>query len=69
MPVEQGVHKVTGELADFLGLVDAIAVGRPADVVVFDLDELDPGPCGAWPTSPPAPIASPRAPSDCGTSW
>ena len=46
MPVEQGVHKVTGELADFLGLADrgAIAEGRPADIVVFDLDELDPGP-------------------------
>ncbi len=46
MPIEQGVRKVTGELADFLGLVDrgTIAVGRPADVVVFDLDALDPGP-------------------------
>jgi N-acyl-D-aspartate/D-glutamate deacylase len=46
MPLEQGVRKVTGELADFLGLGDRgyIDVGRPADIVVFDLDRLDPGP-------------------------
>src|SRR5664279_3809382 len=46
MPIEQGVRKVTGELSDFLGLADrgTIAVGRPADVVVLDLDALDPGP-------------------------
>ncbi len=46
MPLERGVRKVTGELADFLGLADRgyLQVGRPADVVVFDLDELDPGP-------------------------
>jgi N-acyl-D-aspartate/D-glutamate deacylase len=46
MSVELGVRKLTGELADFLGLPGRgyLGVGRPADVVVFDLDELDPGP-------------------------
>jgi N-acyl-D-aspartate/D-glutamate deacylase len=46
MPIEAGIRKVTGEPADFLGLPDRgyLAVGRPADVVVLDLDTLDPGP-------------------------
>jgi N-acyl-D-aspartate/D-glutamate deacylase len=46
MSVEQGVRKVTGELAEFLGLPDrgTIAVGNPADLVVLDLEALDPGP-------------------------
>jgi N-acyl-D-aspartate/D-glutamate deacylase len=46
MPLEQGVRKVTGELADFVGLGGRgyIGVGLPADIVVFDLDDLDPGP-------------------------
>jgi N-acyl-D-aspartate/D-glutamate deacylase len=46
VPVELGVRKLTGELADFLGLPDRgyLREGGAADVVVFDLDELDPGP-------------------------
>jgi N-acyl-D-aspartate/D-glutamate deacylase len=46
MPIEQGVRKVSGELAEFLGLADrgTLEAGRAADVVVFDLDALDPGP-------------------------
>jgi N-acyl-D-aspartate/D-glutamate deacylase len=46
MPIEQGVRKVSGELADFLGLADrgTLEVGRAADVVVLDLADLDPGP-------------------------
>jgi N-acyl-D-amino-acid deacylase len=46
MPIEQGVRKVSAELADFIGLTDRgyLKVGQAADVVVFDLDDLDPGP-------------------------
>jgi N-acyl-D-aspartate/D-glutamate deacylase len=46
VPVEVGVRKLTGELADFLGLTDRgyLREGNAADVVVFDLDALDPGP-------------------------
>jgi N-acyl-D-amino-acid deacylase len=46
MPIEQGVRKVSGELADFIGLTDRgyVKVGQAADLVVFDLDDLDPGP-------------------------
>ncbi len=45
MPLEQGVRKVTGELADVIGLDRGyLAVDRPADVVVVDFDRLDPGP-------------------------
>ena len=45
MPVEQGVRKLTGEFADVLGLDRGyLAVGRPADVVVVDFEQLDPGP-------------------------
>ncbi len=46
MPLEKGVRKVTGELADLLGLTDRgrLLPGQAADVVVFDLDTLDPGP-------------------------
>jgi N-acyl-D-amino-acid deacylase len=46
MPIEQGVRKVTGELADFIGVTDRgyLAVGQAADIVVFDLEALDPGP-------------------------
>jgi N-acyl-D-aspartate/D-glutamate deacylase len=45
MPVEEGVRKVTGELADVLGLDRGyLAVDRPADVVVVDFEHLDPGP-------------------------
>ena len=46
MPIEQGIRKVSGELADFVGVSDRgyVNVGQAADLVVFDLDELDPGP-------------------------
>jgi N-acyl-D-aspartate/D-glutamate deacylase len=46
VPVEVGVRKLTGELADFLGLTGRgyLREGNAADVVVFDLDALDPGP-------------------------
>ena len=44
MPIEQGVRKVTGELADLLGLERGTSVGRPADVVVIDYEALEPGP-------------------------
>ena len=43
--MEEGVRKVTGELADVLGLDRGyLAVDRPADVVVVDFERLDPGP-------------------------
>jgi N-acyl-D-amino-acid deacylase len=40
------VHKLTAELADLYGLRDRgrIASGAAADIVVFDLEEIDPGP-------------------------
>jgi N-acyl-D-aspartate/D-glutamate deacylase len=45
MPLEQGVRKLTGELADVVGLDRGrLTVGRPADVNVVDYDTLDPGP-------------------------
>ncbi len=45
MPVEAGIRKLTGELADVL-LVDRgyLRVGAPADVVVLDFEKLSPGP-------------------------
>lgn len=46
MSIEQGVHKVTGEIARVAGLADrgVLREGAPADVVVLDWDRLDPGP-------------------------
>jgi len=46
MPLEQGIRKLTSELADFFGLPDRgiVRPGAHADVVVFDIDRLDPGP-------------------------
>ena len=45
MPVERGIHKLTGELAKVLRLDrGTLAVGAPADVLVLDWDRLDPGP-------------------------
>lgn len=46
MPFETGIRRLTGELADLVGVRDRgyIAVGSHADVVVMDLDQLDPGP-------------------------
>ena len=45
MPVERGIRKLTGELADVMGLDRGyLRVGRPADIVVLDYERLDPGP-------------------------
>ncbi len=45
MSVERGIRKLTGELADVIGLDRGYArVGAPADLVVLDLDRLSPGP-------------------------
>ena len=44
--LEEAVHKLTAELADLYGMADRgrLAVGAAADIVVFDLADLDPGP-------------------------
>ncbi len=44
--LEEAVHKLTAELADLYGMADRgrLAVGAAADIVVFDLAGLDPGP-------------------------
>lgn len=44
--LERAIQKLTSELADLYGIVDRgrIAVGAAADLVVFDLETLDPGP-------------------------
>jgi N-acyl-D-amino-acid deacylase len=45
LPLETGVRKLTGELADVLGLDRGyLRAGYPADVAVLDLDALSPGP-------------------------
>ena len=45
MPIERGVRKLTGELADVIGIDRGyLRVGAPADVVVLDLERLSPGP-------------------------
>ena len=46
MPIEAGVRRVTGELADLLGLAERgrLVPGAAADVVVVDWAALDPGP-------------------------
>ena len=46
MPLEQGIRKLTSEPAQFFGLTDrgTLRHGSHADVVVFDIDRLDPGP-------------------------
>ncbi len=42
MSVERAVHRLTGEIADWLGIdAGAIAIGRRADVVVLDPTGLD----------------------------
>jgi N-acyl-D-aspartate/D-glutamate deacylase len=44
MPLEEGVRKLSSELADVLQIDRGrIQVGTPADVLVIDLAELDPG--------------------------
>jgi N-acyl-D-aspartate/D-glutamate deacylase len=45
MPVEQGIRKLTGEIADVLGLDRGyLHAGAPADVLVLDWEALSPGP-------------------------
>lgn len=45
LPVETAVRKLTGELADLLGLDRGyLRVGAPADVTVFDPEKVGPGP-------------------------
>jgi N-acyl-D-amino-acid deacylase len=45
MPLEHGVRKLTGEIAEHLELDRGVlAVGAPADVVVIDYECLSPGP-------------------------
>jgi N-acyl-D-aspartate/D-glutamate deacylase len=45
MPIERGVRKLTGEIADVIGVDRGyIRVGSPADIVVIDLDNLSTGP-------------------------
>ncbi len=45
MAVEQGIRKLTGEIADVLELDRGyLRVGAPADVVVLDYEALSPGP-------------------------
>jgi N-acyl-D-aspartate/D-glutamate deacylase len=44
--LERAIQKLTSELADLYGIADRgrIAVGAAADLVVFDLESIDPGP-------------------------
>jgi N-acyl-D-amino-acid deacylase len=46
MPIERAIHKLTGEPAAVYGLSDrgTIDVGKAADITVFDLDQVAPGP-------------------------
>ncbi len=46
LTLERAVHKLTAELADLMGIPDRgrVQTGAAADVVVLDLDRLDPGP-------------------------
>ncbi len=46
MTIERAIHKLTAEPADLFGLGDRgrLVPGAAADLVVFDLDTLDPGP-------------------------
>jgi N-acyl-D-amino-acid deacylase len=46
MPLERAIHKLTAEPAAVYGLADrgSIAVGKAADLTVFDFDTVAPGP-------------------------
>jgi N-acyl-D-aspartate/D-glutamate deacylase len=43
LSLEEGIHNLTGKLADFFGFTDRgeIKVGKRADLVVFDLDAIE----------------------------
>lgn len=43
LTIEQGIHVLTGKLADFFGLADRglLQVGKAADLVVFNLAEIE----------------------------
>jgi N-acyl-D-aspartate/D-glutamate deacylase len=43
LTIEEGIHVLTGKLADFFGLADRglIAEGKIADITVFNLDEVE----------------------------
>ena len=61
MSLERGVRKLTGEIADVIGVDRGyVRVGSPADIVVIDLDNLSTGPCVACATCPPTVNASSR---------
>ncbi len=46
MPLERAIHKLTGEPAQVYGLADrgTVAVGKAADICVFDPETIAPGP-------------------------
>jgi N-acyl-D-aspartate/D-glutamate deacylase len=46
MPLERAIHKLTGEPAQVYGLADrgTVAVGKAADLCVFDPETIAPGP-------------------------
>ena len=46
LPLERAIYKLTAEPASVYGFVDrgTVAVGKAADVCVFDPDTIDPGP-------------------------
>lgn len=45
MPIERGIRKVTGEIADVMGLeCGYLRPGAPADIAVIDWERLSPGP-------------------------
>jgi N-acyl-D-aspartate/D-glutamate deacylase len=45
MPIEQGIRKLSGEIADVIGVDRGyIRTGSPADIVVLDLEQLSTGP-------------------------
>jgi N-acyl-D-aspartate/D-glutamate deacylase len=43
LSIEEGIHNLTGKLADFFGLRDRgkLEVGKHADIVVFDLHSIE----------------------------
>ena len=48
MSIEHGVRKLTGEIADVIGVDRGyLRVGSPADIVVLDLEQLSTGPLRA----------------------